>query len=215
MFVSYYNVKYKCWISKTGYEWDKNQLVPKSIESISKEYEPQTYDDFRRLVKYSFEGKDKYKEEIKRFARLWGNPFRNPLKEIQAEIYAIKIEQAYTPVRFGLNDFDKAIKFFKDIRENFQKGIVPKPKKLLPSKGIMIEYEWDEESNQIMPTYKARNLWEAIQFTIVFSGYDAQKVGEICQRDGCDNRVISKRSDTKYCSEYCRFKAKDKRKANS
>ena len=76
-----------------------------------------------------------------------------------------------------------------------------------------IDYEFDEESKQIVPTYRPNNLWEAIQFTIVFSGYDAQQVGDICAREGCENRVIGKRKGAKFCSNKCRGANRDQNKA--
>ena len=186
-----------------GYKWHENgkDLVPKNADTeyIVKSYDAGCYDDFRRLVKYSYETKKVYKNEILRFARLWGNPFLNYYPE--HDDHQISLET------FGLLEFNSAIKFYKKISENIPKNKTPNLSGILVfSSSPRIEYQLDKQSKQIMPTYIANMLWEAIQFTIVFSGHDAQRVGEICAREGCENRVVGKRADANFCSEKCRWK---------
>ena len=215
MFVAKYNIKYICKVPKSGYHWDGEDLIPtnKDIVFIEKNYNALAYDDFRDVVKSSHESKNTYKNRIRVFANKWGNPFRDGRAELIEEIKLTKSPIGFKPFLFGIKDFNKMIKFFVNIKDNIENNKIPNVNRILPSSYRFIDYEFDEESKQIVPTYRPNNLWEAIQFTIVFSGYDAQQVGDICAREGCENRVIGKRKGAKFCSNKCRGANRDQNKA--
>tara|TARA_B100001093_G_scaffold496946_1_gene543266 strand:+ start:674 stop:1324 length:651 start_codon:yes stop_codon:yes gene_type:complete len=213
MYIGKFDIDFICIIPKHGYIWKDNKvdLIPKKNTGvIKKPYTQKALDDFRRLVNKTPKSKNFKINMLKtlEFSNEWGNPFSSSENDIKIS----------APFHAQLL-FSYAITFYRKLLKNIQDEVIPKnPNKFIPPMDNNITFDWDRFGDKMLPVYKPNCLWDAIRFTILFSGIDAKETSKVCARELCGNS-FSGRSNKIYCSEYCTKQAwADKnrpRKANS
>lgn len=190
MYNGYFDIEFTCKIPKQGFEWkddDSFELNPKrNTGTVDKQYDAEAYDDFRRLAKYKLTKTTMkiHKEEIIRFADRWGSLFSNKT-EFHAE-----------------HEFMIAVTLYQNLVRNIKDEVLPKqPKKYIPP--MNLTFGWDSKGNKMLPIYQPLCLWDAIRFTMIFSGTDMKEVSKICKRKACGNSFRTSKGNKGHCSPYC------------
>ena len=190
MYNGYFDIEFTCKIPKQGFDWKKEnifELGPKrNTGTFDKPYNSEAYDDFRRLAKYKLTKTtmEIHNKEIIRFANKWGSLFSNNT-EFNAH-----------------HEFLKAVTLYQNLVRNIKDEVLPKqPKKYIPP--MNLTFGWDSKGNKMLPIYQPLCLWDAIRFTMIFSGTDMKEVSKICKRKACGNTFRTSKGNKEYCSPYC------------
>ena len=178
MYVSRFQINFVNKRSKTGYKWDGERLIPKQDAGFENvRYTEETYNHFTRLRQY-YKDTDLLKIEGKNFHKIWGKFFENSKSDELDLMVAI---HQYESFRFDLST-NKEPNILGILDKSILGGHTP----LLKEDGspiyefqkifghIRLNYEWDREGNNLLPTYHPTSLWEAIKLNLILCGSDPQ-----------------------------------------
>ena len=156
MFYSYFNIKYTNKVSKKGYKWKGEDVIPKiEGENISVNYTTQTFNDFKVLTKYYSDTKLLKSESLK-FLNLWG---RLEAQNSKPEYLSIM----------------NAIHIYESLRKDIELKKQPNIQDYQKTGFLNLSYEWNPNKNKIVPTFYPDSLWHAIQLTFLLYEFNMNK----------------------------------------
>jgi len=194
MFFSNFQVDFKNQVSRTGYHWEGDTVLPVRQAGYDEvRYSPQTFNDFVALRDF-YTDTDKMKVESLKFFTKWGLLGRHEGDEYLAIMNAI---HRYESFRFDL----LAVK---------ESGGLPDGQLPVWPMQLNVSYQWNQDGSELLPTVKPNTLDEAITFTTAFGGPPIETnkrkclyFAEIGTRDTC-NKFITGRRDKRFCNDLCK-----------
>ena len=194
MFFSNFQVDFKNRVSRTGYRWEGDTVVPAKRTGYDEvRYSPQTFKDFIALKDF-YTDTDKMKLESMNFFKKWGLLGKHDGNEYLAVMNAV---HRYESFRFN---------FFtaQESDGNLDEQLPVWPMQL------NVSYQWNDNGSTLLPTIRPNTLDEAITFTLVLSGPGTETnkrkcayFAEIGTRDTC-KKFITGRSDKRFCNDLCK-----------
>ena len=205
MFFSNFQVDFKNLVSKSGFRWQGNSIVPiKGADYEEVPYSPETFKDFIALKDF-YNDTDKMKLESLKFFAKWGLLGRHDGDEYLAIMNAV---HRYESFRFNLLAIEDG------------GGLTDVRLPVWPMQ-LNVSYQWNQDKSKLLPTVKPNTLDEAITFTIAMSGPEANSnnrkclyFAEIGHRDTCE-KFITGRSDKRFCNDLCKSAYHHQQKAKN
>ena len=157
MFCSCFNIKYTNQVSKSGYLWNGDDIIPLiEGENISVDYSMQTFDDFKKLTQFYADTKS-LKIEALKFLNLWGK---------------LELNNNSKPEYLSLMN---SIHIYESIKKDIELKKQPVFQEHHKTDFLNLSYEWDDKKKIIVPTFYPENLWNAIRLTFLFCGINGNE----------------------------------------